>query len=452
MPPKPRPRIMPVWSEEECTLYAGDCLEVMQGLPSNSVHTVVTSPPYFALRSYLPKDHPLKAKEIGSEPTPEAFIQTMVEVFREVRRVLRPDGVCWINLGDSYGGGNHTHVGGHLGFERKGGTRPTRPKSRTPHHNLQNIPHRVAEALRQDGWIWRQTIVWAKKSPMPESVGGWKWARCRVKVRGVDKTYQIGGVTHWNKGGVNLRGTEDAPCPGCPKCIPNNGYVLRRGAGRCTTAHEYLFLMTKTGKYFWDGDAVKEKADSGRRNPRSVWTMSSEPTKVRHFATFPSELVRLCLASSPVQVCSHCGAPWAPVVNLDTSTDCEGYHQTCDCEEHEPVGGVVLDPFAGIGTTGQTARHIGMQFIGIDLSEEYLEHAKVRILEPPRWWLREHKKSRRIPVSVPKHPRPIPRVKCIACGGTGVSSKGGRCLPCNGKGLLKRFAKPLGTRSRSSGR
>ena len=468
----------PYWTLDgprSCTLYHGDCLEVLRAMPADSIHTVMTSPPYFALRSYLPKDHPLKALEIGSEPTPEAFVQTMVDVFREVRRVLRPDGVCWINLGDSMSAGGRKGHGTRIGHKQETNTGTLIAKDiprpvGLPGGNLMNIPHRVAEALRQDGWIWRQTIVWAKKSPMPESVGGCRWVRCRVKAGGgwTKETHPSANPDSFGREGVfgSCNGTkqrEDAaqwsPCPGCEKCIPNNGYVLRRGAGRCTTAHEYLFLMTKTGRYFWDSCASAERSVSdhpsgngfkrdarltynGRgqdeqwngqqRNPRSVWTISSEPTKVRHFATYPSELVRRCLASAPTKVCPHCGAPWAPVVecervatrpgteskvygamnpespymdhaaigNCDPQRHCtvtiaSEYRPTCSCPAHDPIGGVVLDPFCGIGTTGQTALHIGMQFIGIDLNQEYLEHSKVRLLEPPRWWLRQQKKPKK---------------------------------------------------------
>lgn len=491
----------PCTCADRCTLYQGDCLAVLRELPSNSVHAVVTSPPYFALRSYLPKDHPDKAKEIGSEPTPDAFVQTMVAVFREVRRVLRDDGVCWVNLGDSYANDGSRNNGTGLDGKRRGGVASTdgtwadakrsfggdrRKMAREAgyqHGDLMNIPHRVAEALRQDGWIWRQTIVWSKKSPMPESVGGWRWVRCRVKV--TDSEYRRGDAEYAIRSGWNTKHEADdsqgnfntdqkrtvwQDCPGCPKCTPHNGYVLRKGSGRCTTAHEYLFLLTKTNKYFWDSEASKETAkyagdnrgDHGdarrgtecnamhggtgsHRNPRSVWTLSSEPTKVRHFATFPSELVRRCLASAPTKVCPFCGTPWAPIVeservatrpalnpkafdawkhleadgnrrsgnspNLDPQrhiviTQCHGYRPTCACPPHDPIGGTVLDPFCGIGTTGQTAQHLGMAFIGIDLNAEYLNHAIARIAEPPRWWLREHK------------PKPRPRTPVASEQGT----------------------------------
>lgn len=409
---------------ESADLYHGDVMSVLPALPAGSVQCVVTSPPYFALRSYLPKGDPLKVHEIGSEPTPEAFIETMVAVFREVRRVLRDDGVCFINLGDSYAtkpvgsfnGGGECFTGRDMDGVASSGRVDT--TCFAPSGNLLNIPHRVAEALRADGWIWRQTIVWAKRSPMPESVNGWRWVRCRVKVAagsGIRISEDFGRAGHTNSV-FEDKVAQWSPCPGCPKCEKHGGYVLRRGSGRCTTAHEYVFVMTKTGRYFWDGEASKERSVAGHpsgngfkrdarltyagrgqdqqwngteRNPRTVWTLSSEPTKVRHFATFPSELVRRCLVAgvSAGGCCPHCGAPWAPVVH--STVLC--YRPTCSCPPHSPVGCTVLDPFSGIGTTGQTAIKLGCRYIGIDLNREYLEVAAKRIYEQPRWWLRKQK-------------------------------------------------------------
>ena len=146
-------------------LMCGHCTKILDSLDADQFHCVATSPPYYRLRSYLPKDHPLKRYEIGSEKTPYEYIAKIVAVFQGVRRVLHPSGLLFLNLGDSYGGGNNTHVGDHLGWDGF-----TRPKyiGKTDPGQLLNMPHRVAEALRADGWIWRQTIVWAKRSPMPE--------------------------------------------------------------------------------------------------------------------------------------------------------------------------------------------------------------------------------------------------------------------------------------------
>ena len=469
---------------ENCTLYLGDCLAVLPTLPADSVQCVMTSPPYFALRSYLPAGHPDKAKEIGSEPTPAAFVAAMVDVFRQVRRVLRPDGVCFINLGDSYGGSwgamSHTSKAERTGSNGRPAT------ASCGDGQLQNIPHRVAEALRADGWIWRQTVVWAKRSPMPESVSGWRWMRCRVKVGETDEplkqTTSPGAYTAMSGGKGNVSIWSD--CPGCPKCEKHGGYVLRRGAGRCTTAHEYIVVMAKSNRYFWDSEGSKEAATYGKlqagfrgngspyqshdslkigqeasepaetagqerravetRNPRSVWwwddtdlgedevvagappsvwLLSSEPTKVRHFATFPSELVRRCLVAgiSSGGCCPQCGAPFAPVVEKTEDVDptakgsrydqgktaardggeraqagerfvarCHGYRPTCDCGRTDSVGCIVLDPFSGIGTVAQTARQLGCRAIGIELHPDYHAVACKRVLEAPRWWTRKN--------------------------------------------------------------
>ncbi len=474
----------------ECgaALYHGCCLDIAPTLPAGSVHCVVTSPPYFGLRSYLDVDDPLKDKEIGSEATPEEFIETMVRVFREVRRVIRDDGVLFLNLGDSYNAGTSAKrrpSGNHSGdgYSKHGyWTNPAIDQrvnvDGMATGNLLNIPHRVAEALRADGWIHRQTIIWAKKSPMPESVKGVRWEQCKVKVEATPRG-QAGNRAHANgdRPQANHDGHDFAPakytlCPGCPKCDANDGWVLRRGKGRCTTAHEYLFVLTKSDRYFWDSvgcaepvlESSKKRAAAGfnptkgddanhygdgfqrgpgyvlqSRNPRSVWTLSTEPTNIPHFATFPSELVRRCLSAgvSAKGCCPHCGAPWAPMIeservptrpgtaskirvphgwatgdvphtaqawqtelgreeigNRDSErhiavTKCLGYKPTCDCPEHKLIGSLVFDPFAGIGTVGQTAIKLGNRFIGIDLNEKYLKVAATRIFEPPRWWLRQ---------------------------------------------------------------
>jgi len=472
-------------------LVQGDWLAVGPMLPANSVHCVVTSPPYYALRSYLPKDHPDKQWELGSEATPEEYVANMVRVFREVRRVLRDDGVMFLNMGDSYSSGTtkprKPGYGKHGYWNNPNITqRVNNPSSAG---NLLNMPHRLAEALRQDGWVWRQTIVWAKRSPMPESVAGWKWVKHQIKVKaGWDREHphpshnmeaSKRGISFSPGRQASIPRAEWEDCPGCPKCLPNGGLVLRRGSGRCTTAHEFVFVMTKTNRYFWDGEASKEPHTEGTikrfgknnrlhtefagkaldaepgetrannsfgrhctqgliggRNLRTVWTLSSEPTKARHFATFPSELVCRCLAAgvSAGGCCPKCGAPWAPVVEservatrpgIDTKCDMKSwekspggvlpgrddqnvignrdpqrhctttqilsYRPTCICGCRESVPCTVLDPFAGIGTTLQTARQLGLNSIGVELNPVYCEIARESIQKPPRWWLRQQK-------------------------------------------------------------
>lgn len=376
----------------------GDCLATMPTLPAGCAHVAITSPPYFALRSYLPKDHPDKAREIGSEPTPEAFIATMVAVFREVRRVLRDDGVLVVNLGDSYSAG-----GWECRRRNKVGTGSMDPADRKPSQdmgvpdgNQLLIPHRVALALQADGWCLRSTVVWRKPSPMPESISGWRWRKCRVKVEAqrYDDSGKNGDSIDRRKVGFNDRwdhpethGGKYSPCPGCPKCLPNNGYVLRRGKWRPTTAHEYIFLFTKGGDYFCDGDAVQEavadisRSGSGNthkrwgnnhttirrdgtgeverqsgipwencesRNPRSVQSFANEPFKGKHFACFPSSLPAFFIkaATSKAGCCPACGACYAPVVESERVPTRPG-----ETNVNDPTGMANRDPQRHVART-----------------------------------------------------------------------------------------------------
>ena len=358
-------------------VLVGDCLTRMAEIPAGWAHCVVTSPPYFALRSYLPKDHPDKAKEIGSEPTPDAFIATMLEVFRGVRRVLRDDGQLWLNLGDSYEAGTskQRRPRGPIehGYWANGEISQRVSVGMTPGCQLL-MPHRVALALVADGWCLRSTVIWQKLSPMPESVSGWRWRRCRIKIKPQVKGKQ-GGATHMGRSrdmsnGQYLGSAEYIPCPGCKKCIPNGGYVLRRGKWRPTNAFEYLFQFSKGKDYFGDGDAVAEPSVSdqpsgngfkrphresydGRgqderwnaatRNPRNVWTFPNEPFKGKHFATFPSSLPKRCIeaSTSAKGCCPDCGACYAPIVEsvrkptrpgLNTKIRSDGYEHRPDID------------------------------------------------------------------------------------------------------------------------
>lgn len=299
------------------TIYLGDCLEILRTMPDASVHTCVTSPPYFGLRDYGVDG------QIGLEPTPDEYVARMVEVFREVRRVLRDDGTLWLNLGDSYahptkgtGGGwaadpnNYAHKAQAFGA-RKFSMGDAKPK------DLLGIPWRVAFALQADGWYLRQDIIWHKPNPMPESV-----------------------------------------------------------RDRCTKAHEYIFLLSKSPKYYFDAEAIKEPAiHAGRvveydgtqknsvaaadprmrtriaktttvgdkRNRRSVWTVATKPFKGAHFATFPPDLIEPCILAG--------------------------------C----PEGGTVLDPFGGAGTTGLVATQAGRNAVLCEINPEYVEMARARI-------------------------------------------------------------------------
>ena len=301
-------------------ILPGDCRTVLRSLPPDHFHTCVTSPPYFGLRDYGADG------QIGLEQTPDAFVVELVAVFHEVRRVLRDDGTLWLNLGDSYNaynanrGASTSISDGTAGRDhpkhRQGLTTPT-----LKNKDLIGIPWRVAFALQADGWYLRQDIIWQKPNPMPESV-----------------------------------------------------------RDRCTKAHEYIFLLSKAPRYYFDSEAVREPAvtddrprsswsdrktsepsrqgntgQSGHitstgtlaslesRNRRSVWTIATHPFKGAHFATFPPDLIEPCILA---------GAP---------------------------RGGHVLDPFNGAGTTGMVSIEHGRTYTGIELNPEYIALATERL-------------------------------------------------------------------------
>jgi len=334
-------------------IIVGDSLAVLSSLPDASVDCCVTSPPYWGLRDYG------VAGQMGLEATPDKFVAGMVGVFREVRRVLREDGTCWVNIGDSYAGSGPSGASyesettkrraegsGTDGAFRVSKTLGERgltyadkkpiPPSGFKHKDLIGIPWRLALALHADGWWLRQDIIWAKPNPMPESV-----------------------------------------------------------TDRCTKSHEYIFMLTKSARYFYDAAAIAEptaypddtrpangslspgqregsgvrkrvppiggvkavgengngnRTYSGNmpeqretRNARSVWKIPSQASSVPHFAMFPEELPRRCIKAG--------------------------------C----PVGGVVLDPFSGMATTGQVAIELGRSYIGIELNPKYGEMSRDRL-------------------------------------------------------------------------
>lgn len=279
----------PHYSQSGIDLYCGDCRDVLADLDAGSVQCCITSPPYWGLRDYG------TAGQLGLESTPEEYVAGMVEVFRAVRRVLRDDGTVWLNLGDSYATNRNDHKGGGFGgtecqehstIAKRGKHCPDGLKMK----DLCGTPWRVAFALQADGWYLRQDIIWHKPNPMPESV-----------------------------------------------------------TDRCTKSHEYVFLLTKSARYFYDAEAVKEEAAYGRgtdpsgrmfsrvgtakvhaehgqgakghtydgtRNRRSVWTIATQPYSEAHFATFPTALVEPCLlaGTSAEGCCPECGAGWTRVV------------------------------------------------------------------------------------------------------------------------------------------
>ena len=306
------------------SILVGDCLTRLKQLPDDSVQCCVTSPPYWGLRDYG------NDGQIGLESTPAEFVAAMVAVFDEVRRVLRSDGVCFVNLGDSYG--RNPQKGDNSGDGKHGeygcGVVHDRPLGGLKPKDLCGIPWRVAFALQDSGWWLRQDIIWHKPNPMPESV-----------------------------------------------------------TDRCTKAHEYIFLLTKSARYYWDQHAIMEKASYGEeharkatswgtnrkhpnkanvadyafkgdnhttskmadgthgRNARSVWTITTKPYSGAHFATFPPELPMRCIGAGSKK------------------------------------GDTILDPFFGAGTTGLVAMKMGRDCIGVELSPDYAEIARKRIAD-----------------------------------------------------------------------
>ena len=306
-------------------ILEGDCLDVLPTLPAATVQCCVTSPPYWGLRDYG------NDSQLGLEPTPAEYIANMVRVFREVWRVLKDDGTLWLNVGDSYGS-----VGGdpYTGFNKRYfGSGNSGKQSETSKSfansdkqtglrpkNLVGIPWRLAFALQADGWYLRSDIIWAKPNPMPESV-----------------------------------------------------------TDRPTKSHEYIFLLTKQERYFYDADAIREPNvgnfnnfpshatigngtgrsrydDTGKgscppghvgvnlagRNRRTVWTVATQPYSDAHFATFPEDLIKPCIMAG------------------------------------SRVGDTVLDPFAGSGTVGEVCTGLGRNSVLIELNPEYIEMIKIR--------------------------------------------------------------------------
>ena len=313
---------------EKNTIINGNSLEVLKSLPDNSIDCCVTSPPYYALRDYGCDG------QIGLEETPEKYIERLCDVFSEVRRVLTPEGTLWLNIADSYWGGGwrNAQFNEHSGDIQKGskgtycGLSLPACKGKVGEYkpkDLIGIPWMLAFALRSQGWYLRQDIIWQKPNPMPESV-----------------------------------------------------------TDRCTKSHEYIFLLSKSQKYYFDYESIMEPcADQERnnfqsgsranginkdrndndlgersktwkpktidnqkvRNKRDVWEVNTKPCKEAHFATYPFELIKPCILAG--------------------------------C----PENGIVLDPFMGSGTTAIVARSLNRNYLGVELNPEYIKIAHKRL-------------------------------------------------------------------------
>ena len=227
----------PYWSNRITSLYRADARDLP--LEDQSVHCCVTSPPYLGLRRYKGDDD----RSIGLEASFEEYMGNLRQVFREVARVLRIDGVLFVNVGDAY----CNETGDKLG-----------------------IPERLVTTLQEDGWVWRDTFIWVKPSPMPSSVHGTRRVRHRVKVSGGRR-----GLEPWRQSTNPERPQQDhagrefrssaewTDCPGCPKCEATGGYVLSQGSWRSTTAHEYIYMLTRGMGYYADGEAVRMPLKQG---------------------------------------------------------------------------------------------------------------------------------------------------------------------------------------------
>lgn len=368
----------------QATILLGDVRHRLKEIADSSVHCVVTSPPYWGLRDYG------NDGQIGLEQTVQGYVDEMVAVFREVKRVLRDDGTLWLNLGDSYSGSGKGPAG-NLGAKNNERHLEHKHSAIVPEglkpKDLVGIPWRVAFALQADGWWLRQDIIWHKPNPMPESV-----------------------------------------------------------SDRCTKSHEYMFLLTKSSHYFFDNEAIKEQATTapslrdkhgegyqadypngdrfsagerlwgadGKRNRRSVWSIPTKPFKGAHFAVMPEALVEPCVlaGTSDGGCCAGCGAPYErqmqageiaerrtrdntlgmiPGRNKTTrlqSVDMAsipkefvGWQRSCDCVAEEKIESTVLDPFNGSGTTGVVSLRHNRNYIGCELNPDYAEIAVQRLSE-----------------------------------------------------------------------
>ena len=404
----------------------GDCREVLKTLPAKHFQTCITSPPYYGLRDYgtatwvggsencshigdtlgnnrnfideggrgsnkdsLSTGDCIKCgakrvdSQIGLEETPEQFVESLVNVFREIKRVLKDDGTLWLNLGDSYSSGGRTTTTNQSvrGDKDYGVTRPPPVEGIKP-KDLFGIPWRVAFALQADGWYLRQDIIWNKPNPMPESV-----------------------------------------------------------QDRCTKAHEYIFLLSKSPHYYFDNVAIKEETitfdNSNRdrdttklnntpgrtkmaglktnqyetRNKRSVWTVNTKPYKEAHFAVFPTDLIEPCvLAGSSAKICSGCGKSYRrEMVTTDVpdrivrehmvgvipkrdkpsrmnskdmlslTKEDNGFVKQCKCDTDKTEQDRIIDPFGGSGTTALVADRHNRDATVIELNEEYIDIAKKRL-------------------------------------------------------------------------
>jgi DNA modification methylase len=409
------------------TILQGNWIDRLRELPPESVHCVVTSPPYFGLRSYLDDDDPEKALELGSEKTPEEYVWKLVEGFREVRRVLRKDGTCWCNLGDSYAGDRQSHA--TTDSRRRDNERIPRSDrciNGLKPKDLIGIPWMVAFALRADGWFLRSDIIWHKPNPMPESAGDrptksheYLFLLSRSRHYYYDKEAileQTTGTAHPRVSGSAAAEIALARSLGGNTVESNQGL-----AGVNPKAREKQAGVSATSSMVRAAVLPVQN-----RNRRSVWSIPSAAYSGAHFATFPPDLVKPCIlaGTSAGGCCPKCGSPYGRMIeegapNLAQQQSCGGdlngeYHgqarkdyqggkaqdasatkarilagmvervtvgwaPSCQCAAGDPISCTVLDPFGGSGTTGQVAAELARNAILIELNRKYIPLIRDRL-------------------------------------------------------------------------
>jgi DNA modification methylase len=311
--------VTPWFAEHDVTLYQGDALTILKQLPAGSVNCVCTSPPYYGLRDYG------VAGQIGLEASPAVYVESLRQVFAEVRRVLRPDGVMWLNLGDSYASGE---VGRHdyadntkIKAAAQNGRTYSSPLTGLPPKNLLGVPWRVAFALQDAGWVLRNDVIWYKPNAMPESVTN------RLSTRYEHVFLFTRSRRYW----FNLDPIRE---PHAPAGLARRKYPFKVNDAQTAGNNPVL-----------NGEGERPANELGK-NPGDVWQIPTAPYPAAHFATFPPELARRCILAG--------------------------------C----PQNGVVLDPFAGSGTTLMVARKLLRKSVGIELNPVYCELIVDRIGQP----------------------------------------------------------------------
>lgn len=424
------------------TTLQGCCLEVLKQFPDESVHSIVTSPPYWMQRKYGVTSHfseytytlfgmpivcPAWSGELGLEPDPLHFVGHLVMIFEEARRVLRKDGTFWMNLGDCYSGTRKSSGDKSLNSYKQGTNRGSMEYKDLPHtpstvymkaKDLAGIPWTVSLALRENGWYLRSDIIWYKKNPMPESVKDRPTkSKEYIFLFSKSKRYfydQYAIATPYKPKTYTTFGIEQPKKSDQVKAFGhNNDFEVSRDpkdwskTGKSNRFNEDVSSI-KPKKWNtpkgWDtgkgghGSFHKEgrqkgtqyfEATEGRANARDVWEIASEPFPDAHFATFPRKLPELAIkaSTSAKGVCPHCGSPWVRIF-LDgvETTDKHSVNSqfidwspSCKCADNKPVPAIVLDPFGGSGTTKEVAYNLGRSGIGIELKPEYLDIDKTRM-------------------------------------------------------------------------